>query len=69
MPVSRECKGAPRGDEVFYFSFLDEEVFKGMALLEETSAKPTKEANSQSARTTPVSTPERKLLWGWPKNP
>ena len=38
-----------------YLSFLDKEVFKGMALLEETSTKPTKEADPQSARTTPVS--------------
>ena len=50
-----------------YLSFLDEEVFKGMALLEEMSANPTKEADPQSARTTPVSTPEEEAMAGMAK--
>ena len=40
-----------------------------MALPEEVSAKPTEEADPQSTRTTPVSTPEEELPQGWPRNP
>ena len=50
-----------------YLSFSDEEVIKGVALLEETSAKPTKEANPQSVRTTPVSTTEEEATAGMAK--
>ena len=52
-----------------HLSFLDEEVFKGMALPEEMSPKPTEEANPQSTRTTPVSTPEEEATTGMAKNP
>ena len=38
-----------------------------MALLEEKSAKPTKEADPQSTRTTPVSTPEEEATAGMAK--
>ena len=50
-----------------YLSFLDEEVFKGMDLQEEMSAKPTEKADPQSARTTPVSTPEEEATVGTAK--
>ena len=50
-----------------YLSFLDEEVFKGVALPEETSAKPTEEADPLSTRTTPVSTPEEEATAGTAK--
>ena len=51
----------------YYLSFSDEEVFKGMAIPEETSAKPTEEADPQSASTTPVSTPEEEATMGTAK--
>ena len=47
-----------------YLFFLDEEVFKGMVPLEETSATPTEEANPQSAGTTPAGTPEEEATVG-----
>ena len=50
-----------------YLSFSDEKVFKGMALPEEASAKPTKKADPQSARTTPVSAPEEEATVGMAK--
>ena len=40
-----------------YLSFSDEDVFEGMALLEETSIPPTKEAAPQSIRSTLAGTP------------
>ena len=52
-----------------YLSFLDEEVFKGMVLPEETSAIPTEEADPQSTRTTPASTPEEKATMGMAREP
>ena len=45
-----------------YLSFLDEEVFKGMVPLEETSAVLTEEANPQTAGTTHASTPEEEAI-------
>ena len=51
-----------------YLSFLDEEVFKGVVLPEETSAVPAEKANTQSAgQHLPVPL-GRKLLQGWPGN-
>ena len=47
-----------------YLSFSDEEVFKGMALPEETSAILVEEADPQSAKITPDGTPEGELSWG-----
>ena len=52
-----------------YLSFLDEEVFKGMALPEETSAILIEEANPQSTRTTPAGTPEEEATAGMAREP
>ena len=52
-----------------YLSFSDEDVFKGVALLEDVPAIQTEEANPQNARSTPASTLEGGLMWGWPGNP
>ena len=41
-----------------YLTFSDEDVFKGIAIPEETSAIQTEEDDPQSAMSTPVSTPE-----------
>ena len=51
-----------------YLSFSDEEVLKGMILLEETSTIPTEKANHQSA-TTPASTPEEEAIAGMAREP
>ena len=53
----------------YYLSFSDEDVFKGMALLEETSAPPTKEAGPQSMRSTPAGTPEEETTVGMAREP
>ena len=42
-------------------------MFKGVALPEEMSAKPTEEADPQSTRTTPVSTSEEEATMGMAK--
>ena len=42
-----------------YLSFLEDDMFKGMALTGETSTILTEEANLQSARTTPASIPKQ----------
>ena len=52
-----------------YLFFLDEEVFKGMVPLEETSAILTEEANPQSTGTTPASTPEEEAIVGVAREP
>ena len=52
-----------------YLSFSDEEVSKGMVPLGEASAIPTKEANPQSAGTTPASTPEEEATTGAAREP
>ena len=52
-----------------YLSFSDEEVFKGVTLPEEMSAKPTKEANPRVPGQHLSASLKRKLPWGWPRNP
>ena len=52
-----------------YLSFSDEEVFKGVVPPEETSTILTKEANPQSAETTPASTPKKEATVGMAKEP
>ena len=52
-----------------YLSFSNEEVFKGVALLEEMSAALVEEAIPQSTRTTPASTPEGSAVMGATKEP
>ena len=47
-----------------YLTFSNEDMFKGIALLEETSAIQTKEANPQSTMSTPTSTPEEEATVG-----
>ena len=69
MPVGGECKGGELQEEMrCYLSFSDEEVLKGMILLEEMSAIPTEEANPQSA-TTPASTSEEEAIMGVAREP
>ena len=52
-----------------YFSFSDEEVFIGMALLEEMFAILVEEGVPQSTDTTPASTPEGEAIVGATREP
>ena len=50
-----------------YLTFSDEDIFKGIALLEEMSAIQTKEDDPQNAISTPVSIPEEEATAGMAK--
>ena len=52
-----------------YLSFYDEDVFKGMALPEETSVPQAEEAAPQSVRSTPAGTPEEEATMGMAMEP
>ena len=52
-----------------YLSFSDEDVFKSMALPEETSTIPTEETSPQSTRSTPAGTPKEETTVGTAREP
>ena len=51
MPFCRECSGAQGRDETLCL-LTDEDVFSGMALLEESPVTQLKEATAESAQLT-----------------